>query len=169
LQKKLFPIFHYSLKPKGILFLGSSENIGGSGDLFSASDRKWKIFTRKDSARGAQTIMEFSPSPLAEKVPEMHLWRSGETSIRTLAEGFLTKSYAPPSVLINEKGDIQYVHGRTGKYLEPAPGESKFNILDMAREGLRGELSRAIRKASRSGRYRDLRLEQRRGQLWIYP
>ncbi len=147
LQKKLFPLFHYSLKPKGILFLGSSENIGGSGDLFSASDRKWKIFTRKDSARGAQTVMEFSPSPLAEKAPEIHLWKSGDASIRQLAEGFLTKSYAPPSVLINAKGDIQYVHGRTGKYLEPAPGEAKFNVLDMAREGLRAELSRAIRKA----------------------
>jgi two-component system, chemotaxis family, CheB/CheR fusion protein len=59
----------------------------------------------------------------------------------------LIKSYAPPSVLINEDGDIQYVHGRTGKYLEPAQGEAKFNILDMAREGLRGELSRALRKA----------------------
>ena len=147
LQKKLLPLFHYSLKPKGILFLGSSENIGGSADLFSASDRKWKIFTRKDSARGAQAIMEFSPSPLAEKAPEIHPWKSGETPIRRLAEGFLTKSYAPPSVLINEKGDIQYVHGRTGKYLEPAPGEANLNILGMAREGLRGELSRAIRKA----------------------
>ena len=147
LQKKLLSLFHYSLKPKGILFLGSSENIGGFADLFSASDRKWKMFTRKDSARGAQTIMGFSPSPPAEKVPEIHVWKSGENSIRQLAEGFLTRSYAPPSVLVNEKGDIQYVHGRTGKYLEPAPGESKFNILDMAREGLRGELSRAMQKA----------------------
>jgi two-component system, chemotaxis family, CheB/CheR fusion protein len=147
LQKKLLPLFHYSLKPKGILFLGSSENIGGSVDLFSASDRKWKIFTRKDSAPGARTIMEFSPSPPKEKASEIHLRRSDETSIRQLAEGFLMKSYAPPSVLVNEKGDIQYVHGRTGKYLEPAPGESKFNILDMAREGLRGELSRAMHKA----------------------
>jgi two-component system CheB/CheR fusion protein len=78
LQKKLLPLFHYSLKPKGILFLGSSENIGGSGDLFSASDRKWKIFTRKDSARGAPTIMEFSPSPLVEKARDSSL-KSGET------------------------------------------------------------------------------------------
>ena len=147
LQKKLLPLFHYSLKPKGILFLGSSETIGGSVDLFSASDRKWKIFTRKISAAAGPTVLEFPPMRPAEKAPEMHLWKGDETSIRQLAEGFLTKSYAPPSVLINEKGDIQYVHGRTGKYLEPAPGEAKLNILDMAREGLRGELSRAVRKA----------------------
>jgi two-component system CheB/CheR fusion protein len=147
LQKKLLPLFHYSLKPNGILFLGTSETIGGFVDLFSASDRKWKIFTRKDSASAAPKILEFPSSPAAEKASEIHLRRSGETGIRQLAEGFLIKSYAPPSVLINEKGDIRYVHGRTGKYLEPAPGVANLNILDMAREGLRGELSRAIRKA----------------------
>jgi two-component system CheB/CheR fusion protein len=147
LQKKLLPLFHYSLKPKGILFLGSSETIGGSVDLFSASDRKWKIFARKDSALAGRMILEFPPMPPAEKSAGIHSWKRGETSVRQLAEGFLMKSYAPPSVLINEKGDIQYVHGRTGKYLEPAPGEANLNILDMAREGLRGELSRAIRKA----------------------
>jgi len=148
LQKKLLPLFHYSLKPKGILFLGSSETIGGFVDLFTSVERKWKIFTRKDSASAPYTHVEFPPIQPPEKAPETHAWRSGETSIRRLAEGFLMKRYAPPSVLINEKGDIQYVHGRTGKYLEPAPGEAKFNILDMAREGLRGELSRAIRKAN---------------------
>jgi two-component system CheB/CheR fusion protein len=148
LQKKLLPLFHYSLIPKGILFLGSSETIGGFVDLFASVDRKWKIFTRKDSASVPYTVVEFPPMQPPEKAPEFHVLRSGETGIRRLAEGFLIKRYAPPSVLVNEKGDIQYVHGRTGKYLEPGPGEAKFNILDMAREGLRGELSRAIRKAN---------------------
>jgi two-component system CheB/CheR fusion protein len=148
LQKKLLPLFHYSLKPKGILFLGSSETVGGFVDLFTSVDRKWKIFTRKESASAPYTVIEFPPIQPPEKAPGLHAWRGGEVSIRRLAEGFLVKKYAPPSVLINEKGDIQYVHGRTGKYLEPAPGEARFNILDMAREGLRGELSRAIRKAN---------------------
>jgi two-component system, chemotaxis family, CheB/CheR fusion protein len=147
LQKKLLPLFHYSLKPKGILFLGSSETIGASVNLFSVSDRKWKIFTRKDRASAGRNILEFPPMPPAQRSPEMHRLKGVETDIRQLAEGFLIKSYAPPSVLINEDGDIQYIHGRTGKYLEPAQGEAKFNILEMAREGLRVELSRALRKA----------------------
>jgi two-component system CheB/CheR fusion protein len=148
LQKKLLPLFHFSLKPKGILFLGSSETIGGFVDLFTSADRKWKIFTRKDSGAAGRKILKFSPTPPAEKVPEMPLWKGDETGIRRVAEGFLIKSYAPPGVLVNDKGDIQYVHGRTGKYLEPAPGEARFNILDMAREGLRGDLSRAIHQAT---------------------
>ena len=146
-QKKLLPLFHYSLKPEGILFLGSSETIGGAVDLFSVSDRKWKIFTRRISTSAGRTTLEFPPMPPAGNAPVIRRWTGCEPDIRRLAEGFLIQSYAPPSVLINEKGDIQYIHGRTGKYLEPAPGEANFNILYMAREGLRGELSRAIRRA----------------------
>ena len=51
-------------------------------------------------------------------------------------------------MLVNAKGDILYIHGRTGLYLEPASGEACIaNVLKMAREGLRNELSIALRKA----------------------
>jgi two-component system CheB/CheR fusion protein len=50
---------------------------------------------------------------------------------------------------VNGQGDILYLHGRTGLYLEPAPGEAgTSNILKMAREGLQRELSTALRKAA---------------------
>jgi two-component system CheB/CheR fusion protein len=53
LQKRLFPIFHYSLKPGGILFLGSSESPGVNQDgLFAAVDKKWKIFRRQEVEAG---------------------------------------------------------------------------------------------------------------------
>ncbi len=54
--------------------------------------------------------------------------------------------YAPPCVIINQTYDILYIHGSTGKYLEPAPGEPTLNVLAMAREGLRTQLQFAIRK-----------------------
>jgi two-component system CheB/CheR fusion protein len=52
LQKKVLPIFHYSLKPGGILHLGSSETIGDHLDMYSVVDRKWKIFR----AKGAEVL-----------------------------------------------------------------------------------------------------------------
>ncbi|HEY5043330.1 MAG TPA: PAS domain-containing protein, partial [Verrucomicrobiae bacterium] len=54
---------------------------------------------------------------------------------------------APPSVLVNDKGNILYVSGRTGKYLEPAVGKANWNIFAMAREGLRYEVSNVFHKA----------------------
>ena len=60
---------------------------------------------------------------------------------------------APVGALVNDQGDILYLHGRTGLYLEPAPGEAGVNnILKMAREGLRRELTTALHKAAAAKR-----------------
>ena len=69
-----------------------------------------------------------------------------------MAGQFLLARYTPAAVLVNEKGDIFYISGRTGKYLEPAAGKANLNIFAMAREGLRLELSAAFRKAVREKR-----------------
>ena len=60
--------------------------------------------------------------------------------LRELTERALLQQFAPAGALVNERGDILYLHGRTGQYLEPAPGEAGMNILKMAREGLRARL-----------------------------
>jgi two-component system CheB/CheR fusion protein len=58
---------------------------------------------------------------------------------------------ASAAVLVNGQGDILYLHGRTGMYLEPVPGEAGINnVLKMAREGLRRELITALHKATLS-------------------
>ncbi|MEJ0090023.1 MAG: hypothetical protein WDM80_09805 [Limisphaerales bacterium] len=65
-------------------------------------------------------------------------------SLQALADQLVLQTYAPPAVLTNEAGDIFYVSGRTGKYLEPAAGKANWNIFVMAREGLRYELARGV-------------------------
>ena len=58
LQRKVLPLFHYSLNEGGYLFLGSSESIGRFDDLFSTIEAHWKIYRRKDigSRRWAGTV-----------------------------------------------------------------------------------------------------------------
>ncbi len=147
----LIPLFHYTLKPDGILFLGPSETIGGFVDLFSVLDKKWKVYKRKETASFGQEMLEFPTMPFTDESTEIQvtggLKKTGEISIPQLVQKILLKSYAPPCVIINQKADIIYIHGRTGKYLEPAPGEASLNILEMAREGLRRQLASAIDKA----------------------
>ncbi len=64
------------------------------------------------------------------------------------AQRALLDCYGPPAVVVNAEGDIVYVSGRTGKYLEPASGKVNINVFAMAREGLREELGVAIRNAA---------------------
>ncbi|MDD5139584.1 MAG: chemotaxis protein CheB [Verrucomicrobiales bacterium] len=149
-QKKLMPLFHYSLTPGGILFLGSAETVGGCTDLFAPLNGKARIFRRTESAlRSAPVEFPSSFSTGAPAGPEAHPAPKPPVSLQTLADQLVLQRYAPPAVLVNDKGDIFYVSGRTGKYLEPAAGKANWNIFVMARESLRYELSSAFQKALR--------------------
>ncbi|MCI0534385.1 MAG: PAS domain-containing protein [Verrucomicrobiales bacterium] len=148
MQKKLIPLFHYSLTPGGILFLGSAETVGTFTGLFAPLNNKLRIFRRVESLLRPEPIdfpSSFAP-PLSAGTealppPTPHL------SLQSLAERLILEHYTPPAVLVNGKGDILYVSGRTGKYLEPAAGKANWNIFAMAREGLRYELTGAFHKA----------------------
>jgi two-component system CheB/CheR fusion protein len=150
LQKKLVPLFHYSLNPGGVLFLGSAETIGVFTDLFSTIDGKSRLYRRLDAAMRAEPV-EFPssfvspPSGLAEQALKV----KPPINIQSLADQVLLQRYSPAAVLVNNKGDILYVSGRTGKYLEPAAGKANWNIFAIAREGLRYELADAFQKALR--------------------
>jgi two-component system CheB/CheR fusion protein len=149
LQRRLLPIFHYALKPGGFLFLGSSETIGGLTDLFEIVDKKWKIFRRKETALAARTLMDFPARAVTDVEPRGPVVRpTREANIAGIVERLLLARFAPASVVVNERGEVVYVHGRTGSYLELAAGQPRHNVLDMAREGLHLELASALRQAA---------------------
>jgi two-component system CheB/CheR fusion protein len=70
-------------------------------------------------------------------------------NLQTLADRVILQRLSPPVVFTNDKGDIVYISGRTGKYLEPATGKTNVNVFAMAREGLRHELAAAFSTALR--------------------
>jgi two-component system CheB/CheR fusion protein len=149
LQKKLFPLFHYALNPDGILFLGTSETVGEFVDLFATLDRKSKLYQRREEVPGAHRtgLLHRLPEDGTVARPPGKVPGESKVPVRELTERALLQQYAPPGAVVNERGDILYLHGRTGKYLEPAPGEAGMNILKMAREGLRPDLTTALHKA----------------------
>src|ERR1700679_635494 len=120
-QKKLIPLFHYSLNPGGILFQGSAETIGDFTNLFAPIIGKSRIFRRTESIlRPEQVIFPSSFSAAPPTGAEVRLASKPPTSLQSLADELVLQHYAPPAVLTNDMGDIFYVSGRTGKYLEPA-------------------------------------------------
>lgn len=152
LQRKIIPLFHYSLNPGGFLFLGTSETVGDFGDLFTVLDRKLKLYQRKEGIHSAQRVVlgQFLP-PTMLPAPTRFLEKITGTKklpLRELTEQAILQQIAPTGVLVNRHGDIIYLHGRTGEYLEPSPGEAgTSNIIKMAREGLRFDLTTALQKA----------------------
>jgi two-component system CheB/CheR fusion protein len=152
LQKKLMPLFHYSLNPGGTLFLGSSETVGDFVLLFSTLDRQQKLYGRKEDptavqkftqGRFSRTLTENGTIQRQAAQPSV----GGKISLKETVERVLLEHYAPTSVLISERGEILYIHGSSGRYLEVAPGEPSMSILKMAREGLKRDLTFALHRA----------------------
>ena len=158
LQKKLIPLFHYALLPGGFLMLGTSETVGECQNLFAALDRKQKLYQHKSDPLGAQRagMSRFLPpattsDALLPRAVEMQGSRK-RPPLRELTEQALLLHMVRAAALVTAQGEILYLHGRTGMYLEPTPGESGLsNILKMAREGLRRDLSTALHRAAASG------------------
>ena len=150
LQRRLLPIFHYALKPGGLLFLGSSESIGPFADLFEVVDKKWKIFRRKEAVPAIHPVMTFPALPPARDPairPATMSRPAREPNIASAVDHLLLARFAPSSAVVTDRGEVVYIHGRTGNYLEPSSGQPRNNILDMAREGLQLELASALRQA----------------------
>jgi two-component system CheB/CheR fusion protein len=147
-------MFHYALRPGGLLFLGSSEAVGTFGHLFEPLDKKWKIFRRKEGPSTAYisdmspnvtdlASRELSGTALARRIPDPGVAQSAERA--------LVQHLVPPAILMHERGEIVHIHGRTGQFLEPAPGpQTSANVYNMARDGLQLDLAVAVRHAAAS-------------------
>ncbi len=149
-QKRLLPLFHYTLVPGGILMLGSSETVGSFTNLFEALNSTWKIYKRREVPQSLLHRVEFPtgrPEAVSRSSHDSAAPAVEKANLERLTRSLILQRFAPSAVLIDSKGTILHIQGRTGKYLEPASGPPTQNILDMAREGLRIELSSAIRKA----------------------
>jgi two-component system CheB/CheR fusion protein len=145
-QQSLLAVFHYSLNPGGLLLLGASEHIGGSTELFSTLDKRWKLFRRDESA-AARPPFRWTPRalPATDAGVARPLAEGRKLDLTQMLRTCLAERFGPPAVVVDLRGQIQQTHGRVGPYLELPPGRANLNVLDMAREGLRAPLGAALR------------------------
>ncbi|MGA7521579.1 MAG: chemotaxis protein CheB [Acidobacteriaceae bacterium] len=158
LQKRVIPIFHYALNPTGFLIIGNTEGLLGAGsDIFEMADKKQKIYRKKLVATpvtfgfsmGAVDHDRVQEMPAPPSKPPDTL--KGPIELQREADRLLLSRYAPPAVVVNEQMEILQTRGRTGGFLELAPGKASLNLLKMARPGLLFVLQAAIEEAKRSG------------------
>jgi len=153
LQRRLLPLFHYSLRPGGLLLLGSSETVGSFSKLFEPLDSKLRLYLRRHatSAAGPELLVKsFPPLLKLTKETPMHSPPNpaqGDDSLQAAADHMLLQVHAPPAVVVNAAGDIVYISGHTGKYLEPAAGKANWNFHAMVRERLRDPIFNALKQA----------------------
>jgi two-component system CheB/CheR fusion protein len=151
LQRRLVPLFHYSLRPGGALLLGGSETVGRAQLLFMPLHPKSRLYWRSEngSVAGALVFPTHRRPTMRSPSQETTLPqpKTPPANLQSLADQLLLQSHAPPAVLVNDAGDLVYISGRTGRYLEPAAGKANWNIHVMARPAIRAQLAVALRTA----------------------
>ena len=149
LQQKALAGFHYGLKPKGVLLLGSAESIKTATDIFSVFNAAARIFSRKNHSVNAvlpwviQSSAVVKPqAKTGEGEPSFNFHRS--------ADEIILSRFTPAAVVVNESMDIVYYRGNTGLYLTPSEGKPSHNLSRMAKTGLAFELRNILLQAQTS-------------------
>jgi two-component system, chemotaxis family, CheB/CheR fusion protein len=156
LQVDLIALFHMSLRNNGTLILGPSESVGEGSNAFQALNSKWKVFKRNPDLyverasmrhfRGIRgTARRSNLSPPTEQ-PRL----TDENAIAQNVLKLLAKKYAPGALVMNERGDILYLHGKAGRFLQLAEGQPRYNIFDMGKGELPTVLPAMIKSATAS-------------------
>jgi two-component system CheB/CheR fusion protein len=148
IQNRVIPTFHYSLRPGGYLFLGTSEGVGQHGDLFALVDKKQRIFQAREHLRPGPRLQNLvGESRPAVFPPDREKLGRSTYPLRQAVETQVLERFAPPHVVVNGDGDVVFYSARTGRFLEPSPGAPSRQLLTMARRSLRLELRATLREA----------------------
>jgi two-component system CheB/CheR fusion protein len=171
-QQLLLSNFHYGLRRGGLLFLGSSESLGESKDLFEPIDAKHRILRRRETYKPIHPALH-APRERAERAEPTGT--AAETQqhpphLGRRMEQLLLEKFVPCSVAVDQEGTVVYLHGRAGAYFEPEQGEPRNNVVEMARAGLRPLVSRALRQVDKNDRevtYENVRVETNGGAIRV--
>ncbi len=149
-QNQVIPIFHYSLRPSGFLFLGTSENISQFHDLFAEVDKKNRIFRSRDTGSRYQRLPMMIGGLGADRQTGASNFggrRMPKIALRSSVENQVLERFAPAHVVVNREGDIVHYSPKTGKYLQAPAGVPNRQLLALARKGLGLELRAVFREA----------------------
>lgn len=149
-QEGTLALFHFALRERGILFLGTSETVGSLGEHFEPINKKHRIFRHIGRPRPGTVAFPIRAGSHGLLSPPKSA-TEGATRVPPLGEvarRALMNAYVPASVLINGKQQGVHYFGTIDSYLKIAPGEASQDVLTTAREGLRNKLKSAIESAT---------------------
>jgi len=155
-QKKVLSLFHFALKAGGVLFLGPSESPAEIADEFDALEEHWKIFRKRRDVR-LPTDMRLPTTTWYTQTrpgsPRPSLLPSGLADMRLLrAYDALLDQFMPPSLLVNERGELVHTFSGAGKWLSAPDGRPSLEVLDLVdkelKPALAGGMQRAIKDAA---------------------
>ncbi len=151
LQRKVLESFHYALLPGGLLFLGKSEAIGNSANLFGTVDRKARLYRRKGDIKGhLPYLLQRRHEYAQQHAYQRSLREKHQVKLQDVLDKLLNSIYQPACVLLDERQEVAYVRGRVNPFLSFTEGRAALNIFDLIQPELRQDLRGMLYKAQRT-------------------
>lgn len=142
LQQRVIATFHYGLKTNGFLWLGPSETIAASRQLFKAIDKRSRIFRRIDVV--AEIPRAPSRSRMTTASPNR---RNAEADSIDAQATRMMAQYAPAYIVFDGQHEIQRFSGPVAKFMEPVSGGASLNLFRMLHTQLRAPVRSLVRRA----------------------
>jgi two-component system, chemotaxis family, CheB/CheR fusion protein len=155
LQRQVMLTFHYALEPGGYILLGMWEGLRDYGDVFTAIDRKFKVYMKtgnnlpfhyeppRNYATKHQTFQ--AQAQLADV--ESNVWP--ELELQRAADRIVLARFGPPGLIIDERMNVLQSRGQTSTFLDLTPGAVSWNLLRVLRDGIAIEVRTAVQRAIR--------------------
>ncbi len=151
-QAKVIALFHFALRPGGILLLGNAETIGGNTSQFKSIAKAERLYRQIGRSKPSDIGFQLG---FGESAPSAGSNTSGQIAqqnkLSDLVQRLVLEAHCPAAVLINRKHDLLYSTGPTERYLRVAPGHPSHDILAMAPQPFRTKLRSAIHQCVQSG------------------
>jgi two-component system CheB/CheR fusion protein len=151
-QQKVLSLFHFALNRGGVMLLGPSETPGHLIHDFETVNQQWRIY-RKYSDRRTQVDPRFQHAALkAASVPRPASTTTARHPVSNLVGTYdaLLDEFMPPSLLVNERGELVHAFGGASRFLRITDGRQGLDVFEMLVSDLRivlsGGLARALRE-----------------------
>jgi two-component system CheB/CheR fusion protein len=157
-QQRALDMFHFGLKEDGLLFLGNSEAPKKRSTLFKTLSHPARLYQKLNIAKGARGSFPIVPNLAGDhrddrdRTDAVNADGAGELPAGTVerSKKALLEEFAPASVVINQRGLIQYIHGPVRNYLDFPSGEPDLDLAQMALDGLKAKTRTAMHQARAS-------------------
>ena len=142
LQRRTLELFHYALRPGGLLFLGASETADAARGLFETADKAARLYCARDVASALPRVSArrrvAAPPPPPPAEPE--------TSAAALHQR-LRAAAAAPSVLVDAGSDVAHLSDGLEPFLQVSAGDPTRSVLRLVVPALRPSVQTALFQA----------------------
>ncbi|MBF0454426.1 MAG: PAS domain S-box protein [Magnetococcales bacterium] len=152
LQDRVFSSFHFALASTGFMFLGKSEALGQSAEMFSTTSAKHRIYQKKVGVAD-----RFGRIPIGERVRSTwpgsthKVVEQKKISVEEAMRSTIMRIYAPKSLMVGDDGAVYQINGDVTGYMVLGSGKGDLNVTRMLIPELRGEFWALFAKVKKTG------------------